>query len=91
MFSASVIAANSNTRETTPSHIWTSQVLQLADVSFEDMANYFTRERLSRAYSAGEPVWMAADALRVFVRDGKRHERIEREANYLAGKMKVNS
>lgn len=90
MLTADTIAANSNTRETTPYHIWSSQVLDLANVSFVDMERLFTRERLSRAYSAGEPVWMAADALKSFVRDAKRHERVEREVNYLAGKMKVS-
>jgi len=88
--SAAVIAAHSNTRETTPRHIWMAQVFELADVSMDDMERYCTRERLNRWCSAGEPVWMAANSLRQMVEGGKRHERIERETNYLAGKMKVN-
>lgn len=91
MLTADTIAMHSNTRATTPWTIWSSQVLELARVSCEDMEQYFTRERLSRAYSMGEAVWMAADAVAFLVTNGKREDRNEREANYLAGKMRVTS
>jgi hypothetical protein len=90
MLTASVIAEHGNTRETTPRHIWMHEVITLASVSIDDMERYFTRARLNRAYYAGEPVWMAADAVSQFVCTGKREDRIEREVNYLAGKMKVS-
>lgn len=61
-----------------------------AQVSMEDAEAFCGRARIGSWYSAGEPVWMAADSLKSFVRDGKRHERIDREVAYLAGKMKVS-
>ncbi len=90
MITADTIAKHGNTCVTTPRHIWLSQVVQLAEVSWRDMLCYCGLDRLSRWGSAGEPVWMAADSLRKFVVDGRRLERIERESNYLAGKMKVS-
>ncbi len=89
LLTSAVIAAHSNTCATTPRHIWMHQVVTLADVSHEDMETYCTRERMNRAYSLGEPVYMAANTLKHFVANGKRHARVERETNYLAGKMKV--
>lgn len=83
IMSASEIAEHSNTCETTPRHHWLSQVIQLADVSWDDMITYCTLERLSRWGSAGEPVWMAADSLRKLVHDGKREERANRELSFM--------
>lgn len=90
MFDTNTIAMNSNTSETTPCHIWMAQVFALAQVSMDDAEAFCGRARIGGWYSAGEPVWMAADSLKVFVRDGKRHERNDREVSFLAGKMKVN-
>lgn len=90
MVTSDIIAAHGNTCETTPRHIWMHAVFELAGASMDDMETFCTRARLNRWYRAGEPVWMAADSLAKFVADGKRHERIDREVNYLAGKMKVS-
>ena len=57
--------------ETTPWHIWEHAVFEIAGVSVEDGRKYATRERIQRAYQAGEPAWMAADMVRKFV-DGAR-------------------
>lgn len=91
MMSKVDIANNSNTCETTPRHIWLSQVLQLAEVSWVDMLRYCGLERLSRWGSAGEPVWMAADSLRKFVANGVREERADRETKFLAKQVKVGN
>lgn len=80
---------NSNTCETTPCHIWMSQVIDLARVSSADVEQFCGRDRLGRWFSAGEPVWMAAESLRFMVETAKRESKAERETNYLAGKMKV--
>lgn len=91
MLTTQVIAENSNTRETTPRHIWMHSVFTVAQVSMVDVEAYCGRARLNRWYDAGEPVWMAADSLRSFVNDGKRHDRNDREVAFLAGKMKVRN
>jgi hypothetical protein len=83
-FTAETIALNSNTRETTPFHIWITQVFDLAKVSREDAGQYCGHDRINRWANDNMPVWMAASSLRKFVADGKRHERYEREADGLA-------
>jgi hypothetical protein len=57
--------------DTTPWHIWEHAVFEIAGVSIEEGRKYATRERIQRAYRAGEPAWMAADMVRKFV-DGAR-------------------
>jgi hypothetical protein len=57
--------------DTTPWHIWEHAVFEIAGVSVEEGRKYATRERIQRAYRAGEPAWMAADMVRKFV-DGAR-------------------
>ena len=57
--------------ETTPWHIWEHAVFEIAGVSVDEGRKYATRERIQRAYRAGEPAWMAADMVRKFV-DGAR-------------------
>ena len=54
------------TRESTPPHIWWSNVLDLAGVTHAQSLPH--RERVNRWYQAGEPAWMAADGLRLLVR-----------------------
>ena len=90
MTNTETIAANSNTKATTPRHIWMAQVFALAQVSMDDAEAHCTRSRLNRWFNAGEPVWMAAESLRLMVTNGQREERVEREMNYLNGKMKVS-
>jgi hypothetical protein len=89
MLTADTIAKNSNTRATTPRLIWIDQVIALAGVQVEEMERFCSRRRINRWFLAGEPVWMAADSLRLMVVNGKREERADRETNYLAGKLKV--
>lgn len=67
------------TNETAPRHIWESAVLEIASVSIDDARKYATRERISRAYQAGEPAWMAADMVRQFVTVGRREDRADAE------------
>jgi len=67
------------TNETAPRHIWESAVLEIASVPVADARKYATRERISRAYQAGEPAWMAADMVRQFVIAGRREDRAEAE------------
>lgn len=57
--------------ETTPWHIWEHAVFEIARVPVDEGRKYATRERIQRAYRAGEPAWMAADMVRKFV-DGAR-------------------
>lgn len=79
------------TKETASLRDWRSAVLEIAGVTEADVDRIVTRERLVRWFDAGEPVWMAADSLRQTVRDGLRHEKADREANYLYSKMAVRS
>ena len=67
------------TNDTAPRHIWLSSVVEIAGVSMDDANKYATRERLSRAYQAGEPAWMAADMVRQFVRGGQLADRADHE------------
>jgi hypothetical protein len=80
---------HTGTSSTMPFHQWKSAALEAAHVSEEDAHRYVTRERIQRMFHAGEPVWMAADAIKTFVTIGKREDRAERETSYLRGKMKV--
>jgi len=54
------------TRESTPLHIWWSNVLDLAGVTHAQSLTH--RAQVNRWYQAGEPAWMAADGLRLLVR-----------------------
>jgi hypothetical protein len=57
------------TRSTAPFLIWREAVIGalVADgVTGEWLREAQQRERLSRAWSSGEPVWMAVDAMRQF-------------------------
>lgn len=74
--------SNTSTSATTPAHIWVHEVVTLAACG---------RDRVLMWYDAGEPVWMAADSLRHFVKSGKTHARAEREINYLDGKIKEHA
>jgi hypothetical protein len=51
------------TRESTPLHIWWSNVLDLAGVTHAQSLPH--RAQVNRWYQAGEPAWMAADGLRL--------------------------
>ena len=75
--------ANMNTCETTPRHIWIDQVVGVASVTIEEMETYVTRERINRYYNDGMPVWMAADTVRFFVREGRKHDRADMEIDGL--------
>jgi len=66
-------------RDTTPRHIWLDAVYAMSGASVEDATRYVGRDRLSRMYQAGEPAWMAADAVRQFVHNGKIADRAEGE------------
>lgn len=54
------------TRESTPLHIWWSNVLDLAGVTHAQSLPH--RSQVNRWYQAGEPAWMAADGLRLLAR-----------------------
>lgn len=69
--------------------MWKSAVLTEAKVSEKDAHEYAGRERLHAWFRAGEPVWMAADALRQFVKNGKREARADREATSLRAMLKI--
>lgn len=63
------------TRDTTPWHIWHAAVYEIAGVSVEEGRAAATRARIERWYQAGEPAWMAADALLAFVRGARQAAR----------------
>jgi hypothetical protein len=67
------------TCETTPWHIWNSAVLEIAECSLDDAHRYATRERIQRAYRAGEAAWMAADTVQQLVIGGRRADRADGE------------
>lgn len=77
------------TNETAPRHIWESAVLEIASVSIDDARKYATRERISRAYQAGEPAWMAADMVRQFVTVGRREDRADAEIDGMRKSARV--
>lgn len=58
------------TRDTTPWHIWHAAVIEIAGVSVDE-ARAAARARIQSWYQAGEPAWMAADALLAFVRGAR--------------------
>jgi hypothetical protein len=76
-------ASNTGTCETMPCHQWVSAVVDVAKVSVADMEAYCTRARMHMMFNAGEPVWMAADALKTWVRIGKRADRADSEVDGL--------
>ena len=67
------------TCETTPWHIWHDAVFAIAEVSVADGNQYATRERIQRAYQAGEPAWMTANMIQFVVTVGKREDRADGE------------
>lgn len=69
--------------------MWKSAVLEAAHVSEEDAHRHCGRKRLEMMFDAGEPVWMAAEAVKIFVKVGKRESKADREASYLRSKMKL--
>jgi hypothetical protein len=69
--------ANS-TKETTPWLIWIDNVLGLAKASHDDVAHF--RDRLQRAYQAGEAAWMAADEVQLRLKQKKLHDRGEQDS-----------
>lgn len=71
------------TKATMPMAAWVSHVLDLADVSAVDMEKFAGRARVQSWYSAGEAVWMAADALKRFVANGKREAKAQGELDVL--------
>lgn len=75
--------SNTGSNETMPCHQWVSAVVDAAAVSTEDMERYCTRARMHMMFNAGEPVWMAADALKQWVRNGKRADRNDSEVDGL--------
>ncbi len=60
---------NNATNETCPIHIWMHESVVDAGVSVEQADAAVTRERLIRWYNAGEPVWMAAQSIKIMVND----------------------
>jgi hypothetical protein len=75
--------SNTGNHETMPCHHWVSAVVDAARVSVEEMETYCTRERMHMMFNAGETVWMAADALKHWVRNGKREDRADAETGDL--------
>lgn len=75
--------SNTGNSETMSCHQWVSAVVTSAGVSVDDMERYCTRERMHMMFNAGEPVWMAADALKHWVRNGKRSDRNDSEVDGL--------
>jgi hypothetical protein len=74
------------TRETVPFHIWKHNVLLAASrrgVPQEYIERPEVRARIQRAWAAGEPIWMAVDALTVFAKGAAIHERAERDGSPL--------
>jgi hypothetical protein len=66
------------TLHTTPLHIWLHNLMMEAHASAEQLGPY--RERMVRAYNAGEPVWMAADELKLRLRQRAIEEQADAEA-----------
>jgi hypothetical protein len=80
-------ARNGSTKETTPSTIWMSEVeteaVRRAPEVSEIARDRDVRDRLLRAYHAGEPVWMAADELTFVARVRAKARKAEAEASSL--------
>lgn len=74
---------NTGTNETMPCHHWVDAVVMAAGVSVDDMERYCTRARMHMMFGAGEPVWMAADALKHWVSGGKLADRADSEVDGL--------
>lgn len=83
--------SNTSTKSTTPCIIWVHEVVTLAGVQVEQMEQYCGRDRLLRWYGDEMPVWMAADSLRQFVRNGVRSDRADREVDAMHAMCKVRS
>lgn len=60
---------NNATKDTCPLHIWKHEAITDAGASVEQTEQAVTMDRLIRWYHAGEPVWMAAQSIRIMVRD----------------------
>ena len=71
------------TRETASWTIWSDAVYSIAGCSVEDANRYATRERIQRAYHAGEAAWMAADTVQQLVVGGRKADRADGEVDGL--------
>lgn len=74
------------TSETMPRHIWIHHVELAASqsgITREFLNLEITRTRLSRYYTDGMPVWMAADAMVAFGRGYQRVDQSERDRQVL--------
>lgn len=58
---------HASTNTTCPYHIWKHEVVCLAKVSVAEAKPW--ADKVKRAFFAGEPIWMAAEALNFFVRE----------------------
>lgn len=67
------------TCETSPFHIWSSAVYEMSGVDVDTARKYTTRERIQRAYAAGEAAWMMADEIKQRVRGGQLADRADGE------------
>lgn len=67
------------TNETMTWNGWLHEVLSTAKVSVDELEPF--RDKVLRWFQAGEPVWMAADTLRMAVKERKNQIRIEEQAN----------
>lgn len=74
---------NTGTCETMSLTHWRSAVLEEAHVSEDDADQYATRERVTRWFNAGEPVWMAAESLRTCVKYARLAERADGDVVFL--------
>jgi len=82
---------HTGTKDTMPYHQWKHAVIVDAHVSEADAHQFAGRERIKLWFEAGEPVWMAADALKTFVRNGKRDERAARDISPVHNMIKVRT
>lgn len=67
---------NNATNESAPLQIWLHEVVMTAKVSVDQLAPF--RDMVIRWYHAGEPVWMAADSLRIAVGERENAIRIQK-------------
>jgi hypothetical protein len=74
----------------TPFLIWKSYV---EDIAIENRCSGPTARRvgktmLSRAWNAGEPVWMAAEELVLRIKQGGLHERADNETTFMRNELR---
>ena len=85
---------NESTSATCPRHIWMHEVaceaLSQLRARYNDNVSVYSnmlrepemRARLNRWYTTGEPIWMAADGLRMMLRDTFVARRAERDGSF---------